>query len=221
LSYFLTPFRFSYQEPTLITKESDIMSAKFIGSVLGVVIATGGAMHAAGVERIPRPAVPANLEVSLDYKLFLKVHAVGTQNYICAPAATATGVDWLFIGPQATLFNDSLQQTGTHFQSRNPLQNDAIQATWQDSGDTSAVWAKRRDGSIDPAYVAPDAIEWLLLEVTGQQVGPTAGTKLTPTLLIQRVNTVGGVKPPAADCTPATLNTRKLVSYQADYYFYK
>ena len=96
------------------------MSAKFIGSVLGVVIAFGGAMHAAGVERIPRPAVPTNLEVSLDYKLFLKVHAVGTQNYICAPAATATGVDWLFIGPQATLFNDSLQQTGTHYQSRNP-----------------------------------------------------------------------------------------------------
>lgn len=197
------------------------MSAKFISSVLGVVIAAGGATHAAGVEPIPRPAVPTNLEVSLDYKLFLKVHAVGTQNYICAPAATATGVDWLFIGPQATLFNDSLQQTGTHFQSRNPLQNDAIQATWQDSGDTSAVWAKRRDGSIDPAYVAPDAIEWLLLDVTGQQVGPTAGTKLTPSLLIQRVNTVGGVKPPATACTPATLNTRKLVPYQADYYFYK
>ena len=197
------------------------MSAKFIGSVLGVVIAAGGAMQAAGVERIPRPDVPTNLEVSLDYKLFLKVHAVGTQNYICAPAATATGVDWLFIGPQATLFNDSLQQIGTHYQSRNSQQNDAIQATWQDSGDTSAVWAKRRDGSIDAAYVAPDAIEWLLLDVTGQQVGPTGGTKLTPSLLIQRVNTVGGVKPPATACTTATLNTRKLVSYEADYYFYK
>ena len=197
------------------------MSAKFITCVLGVVISAGGAMQAGGVERIPRPAVPANLEVSLDYKLFLKVHAVGTQNYICAPAATATGVDWLFIGPQATLFNDSLQQVGTHYQSRNPQQDDAIQATWQDSGDTSAVWAKRRDGSLDAAYVAPGAIEWLLLDVSGQQVGPTAGNKLTPSLLIQRVNTVGGTKPPSADCTPATLNTRKLVSYQADYYFYK
>jgi Protein of unknown function (DUF3455) len=196
------------------------MSAKFFACVLGVVIAFGGAMHAQ-VERIPRPAVPTNLEVSLDYKLFLKVHAVGTQNYICAPAATATGVDWLFIGPQATLFNDSLLQIGTHYQSRNPLQNEAIQATWQHSGDTSAVWAKRRDGSIDANYVAPDAIEWLLLDVTGQQVGPTAGNKLTPSLLIQRVNTVGGIKPPSTECTPATLNTRKLVSYQADYYFYK
>ena len=197
------------------------MSAKFITCVLGVVISAGGAMQAAGVERIPRPAVPANLEVSLDYKLFLKVHAVGTQNYICAPAATATGVDWLFIGPQATLFNDSLQQAGTHYQSRNPQRNNAIQATWQDSGDTSAVWATRRDGSLDANYVAPGAIEWLLLDVTGQQVGPTAGNKLTPSLLIQRVNTVGGIKPPSVDCTSATLNTRKLVSYEADYYFYK
>ena len=195
------------------------MSAKSIACVLGVVIAFGGAMPAAQ-ERITRPVVPTNLEVSSDYKLFLKVHAVGTQNYICAPATTPTGVDWLFIGPQATLFDDSLQQIGTHYQSRNPIQN-AIQATWQHSGDTSAVWAKRRDGSTDPVYVAPDAIEWLLLDVSGQQLGPTAGNKLTPSLLIQRVNTVGGMKPPSADCTAATINTRKLVSYEADYYFYK
>ena len=195
------------------------MSAKFIGSVLGVAVTLGGVMQAQ--EKISRPVVPTNLEVSTDYKLFVKVHAVGTQNYICAPAATATGVDWFFIGPQATLFNDSLQQAGTHYQSRNPQRNNAIQATWQDSGDTSAVWATRRDGSLDANYVAPGAIEWLLLDVTGQQVGPTAGNKLTPSLLIQRVNTVGGIKPPSVDCTSATLNTRKLVSYEADYYFYK
>jgi hypothetical protein len=196
------------------------MSAKFIASVLGVAVALGGVMQAQ--EKISRPVVPTNLEVSSDYKLFLKVHAVGTQNYICAPSATnMTGLDWLFIGPQATLFNDSLQQYGTHFQSRNPQKNNAIQATWQHSGDTSAVWATRRDGSMDPLYVAPGAIEWLLLDVTGQELGPTAGNKLTPSLLIQRVNTVGGVKPASSECTPATLNTRRLVSYEADYYFYK
>jgi len=195
------------------------MSAKFIGSVLGVAVTLGGVMQAQ--EKISRPVVPTNLEVSSDYKLFLKVHAVGTQNYICAPSATnITGLDWLFIGPQATLFDDSLQY-GTHFQSRNPQKNNAIQATWQHSGDTSAVWATRRDGSMDPLYVAPGAIEWLLLDVTGQELGPTAGNKLTPSLLIQRVNTVGGVKPASTECTQTTLNTRKLVSYEADYYFYK
>ena len=186
-----------------------------------VVTIAGAASTPRAAAKITAPAGPAGLEVPAEYKPFLRAHAVGTQNYICAPAATPSGFDWLFIGPQATLFNDSLQQTGTHFQSRNPIKNNAIQATWQDSGDTSAVWATRRDGSMDPAYVAPGAIEWLLLDVSGQQLGPTTGNKLTPSLLIQRINTVGGVKPASADCTPATLNTRKLVSYEADYYFYK
>ena len=190
-------------------------------TVLIVPVTLAVSALALAADRIVPPAVPTDIEVPAGAKPVLVGHAIGTQNFICAPTAGGSGVEWRFIGPQATLFDDSLQQTGTHYQSRNPLQNDAIQATWQDSGDTSAVWAKRRDGSIDPAYVAPDAIEWLLLDVTGQQVGPTGGTKLTPSLLIQRVNTVGGVKPPATDCTPATLNTRKLVPYEADYYFYK
>ena len=149
------------------------------------------------------------------------MNAVGTQNFICAPAATATGVDWFFIGPQATLFDADGKQIATHFLSKNPYQSDALHATWQHSGDTSAVWAKKLRGSTDPAFVAPDAIEWLLLEMTGAQMGPFAGRKLSTTLLIQRVNTVGGLKPPAAACTAATVNSRKFVSYQADYYFYE
>jgi hypothetical protein len=199
------------------------MSAKFIAPVLGVVVALGAAVHTAELdgERIPRPAVPGNLEVGTEYQLFFKGHAVGTQNYICAPAPTASGVDWLFIGPQATLFDENLEQVTTHFQSRNPDKANAIQATWQHSRDSSAVWATRRDGSTDPQYVAPTAIEWLILDVSGADLGPTAGGRLASTSVIQRVNTVGGMKPPSGECTPATINTRKLVPYQADYYFYR
>ena len=58
----------------------------------------------------------------------------------CAPAAGGSGVEWRFIGPQATLF-DAGVQTATHFQSMNPSRNNEIQATWQHSGDSSAVWA--------------------------------------------------------------------------------
>ena len=76
-------------------------------------------------------------------------------------------------------------------------------------------------GSTDPAYVAPGAIEWLLLQVTAAQFGPNGGNKLALTVFIQRINTLGGVKPPASECTAATLNTRKLVPYEADYYFYR
>jgi hypothetical protein len=89
-----------------------------------------------------------------------------------------------------------------------------------DSHDTSAVWARKIRGSVDPAYVAPDAIEWLLLGKTGDGVGPDGGDRVTATFFIQRVNTVGG-KAPATGCTASTLNTRRLVRYQADYIFYK
>jgi len=49
--------------------------------------------------------------------------------------------------------------------------SNAIQATWQHSRDTSAVWAGKLQGSVDANDVAPDAIEWLLLEQTGVSLG--------------------------------------------------
>jgi uncharacterized protein DUF3455 len=166
--------------------------------------------------RLVPPAVPQGLEMEAGWNPFFLAHAVGTQNYICVP-----GGEWVFIGPQATGFDDDDEQVLTHFHSKNPERLDAIHATWQHSRDTSAVWATRFRGSSDPAYVAPDAIEWLLLEVSGDQVGPNNGDKLAGTKYIQRVNTVGGLKPPAAECTPQTVNTRKMVDYKADYYFYR
>jgi uncharacterized protein DUF3455 len=195
------------------------MSVKLSTGVLATMLMCTGAVRAA--DRIVPPAVPADLELSSVYKVFLAGHAVGTQNFICAPAAVPSGADWLFIGPQATVYDASGEQILTHFLSRNPLQPDVLHATWQHSRDTSAVWAKRLRGSTDSNYVAPDAIEWLLLEMTATGTGPTGGVKMANTVYVQRVNTVGGVKPPATECTLGTLNTRKLVPYEADYYFYK
>jgi hypothetical protein len=188
---------------------------------VGVVLAVALAGPAQAADRVYPPAVPSEIEVPAGSRAFLAGHAIGTQNYICAPANTATGVDWFFLGPQATVFDAESHQILTHFLSRNPYLIDTLHATWQSSGDSSAVWAKRRYGSTDPRYVAPDAIEWLLLEVTGTALGPTGGDKLMKTVFIHRVNTVGGLKPPAGECTPATINMRRLVSYEADYYFYK
>ena len=185
---------------------------------LTTIFALSAALHAD--QRISAPSVPADIQVDVGYKPFFRGHAIGTQNYICAPASTQSGVDWLMIGPQATLFDDNLDQVATHFQSTNAQHGGAIEATWQHSRDTSAVWATKVKGSKDPAYVDPDAIEWLLLRVTGRETGPAGGDKLTRAAFIQRLNTAGG-KPPAGECTAGTLNTRKLVRYEADYYFYE
>lgn len=184
-----------------------------------LAIALSGATRAANP--ITPPAVPDELVPPAGVKPILWGHAVGTQNYICAPAATQSGVDWLFLGPQATVFGPDGQQILTHFLSKNPFQENAFQATWQHSRDSSIVWAKKYRGSTNRDYVAEDAIEWLLLEVTGDQIGPFGGEKVSTSTYIQRVNTVGGITPPAAECSIATLNSRRLVAYEADYYFYE
>ena len=94
-------------------------------------------------------------------------------------------------------------------------------ATWQHSRDTSTIWAMGIKSSSAPGFVAPDAIPWLLLEVVGAQDGPSDGDKLSETTFIQRLNTSGGVAP-SAGCTLSTdVGNKALVSYKADYFFYK
>src|SRR5262245_44890876 len=86
--------------------------------------------------------VPAYLEVPAGNTVFLKGHAIGTQNYICLPLDS--GFSWTFFGSQATLFNDYDEQIITHFLSLNRDESDIPRATWQHSRDTSTVWAKMK-----------------------------------------------------------------------------
>jgi hypothetical protein len=178
----------------------------------------------AEAQTISAPSVPANLKVPAGNTLYLKTHAIGTQNYVCLPAGT--GLAWKFQGPQATVFvtfrwinGEVRQQVMTHFLS--PSAAEAAmpaRATWQSSLDTSAVWAKKIEESSDPNYVAPGAIPWFLLEVTGSQRGPAGGSIVSETTYIQRVNTTGGVTPTTA-CTEA--GSISFVPYTADYVFYR
>ena len=136
----------------------------------------------AHADQVTPPPVPANIQVEVGNKAFLEGHAVGTQNYICLPSDS--GFAWTLFGPQATLFNDDDKQIITHFLSPNPDENGTPRATWQHSRDTSTVWAVAIQSSSDPAFVAPGAIPWLLLDVVGNQDGPTDGDKLSETTFI-------------------------------------
>ena len=95
-----------------------------------------------------------------------------------------------------------------------------IRATWQDSRDTSTVWAMAIAASSDPAFVAPGAVPWLLLEVVGAQDGPTGGHRLTQTTFIQRLNTAGGIAPSTGCALATDVGKKALVPYTADYFFY-
>jgi hypothetical protein len=170
------------------------------------------------------PPVPANLEVPAGNRVFLAGHAIGTQDYICL--CTVSGCAWTFFGPQATLFNDDHRQIITHFLSPNPDPMDPTAAgtprpTWQDSRGTSTVWGMAIATSTAPNFVDAEAIPWLLLQVVGAQSGPMGGQRLTRTTFIQRLNTSGGVAPSTGCETLADVNTRALVPYTADYFFYK
>ena len=180
---------------------------------------TAGLLQPAAAEEVTPPPVPADLEVPAGHEPFLVGYAVGTQNYVCL--RSGPGFAWAFFGPQATLFDDDENQLTTHFLSPNPDEGGTPRATWQHSGDTSTVWAMAIGSSSDPAFVAPGAIPWLLLEAVGVQEGPTGGDSLSETTFIQRLNTAGGVTP-ANGCTrSADVGKKALVSYTTDYYFYK
>jgi hypothetical protein len=145
------------------------------------------------------PSVPSNIAVAAGNKVFLVAHAVGVQIYPCN--ATASGFAWGAAAPRANLYNDHGKLIGTHFAG----------PSWQSNSGSTVV------GSVlERATVDATAIPWLKLAAT-----PTTAGRLKRTTFIQRVATVGGLAPAAADCRLATSGTRVEVPYTADYYFWK
>jgi hypothetical protein len=193
-----------------------------------VTISLGSAAHA---DPVTPPAVPPGLEVEEGNRAFFEGHGIGTQNYICLPCPNPTtpaamcpdtsGFAWLLFTPEAALFGDNDRQATTHFFSPNPHEGGIIRATWQHSRDTSTVWGRVLHSSTDAPFVAPDAIPWLLVLVTGADEGPTGGRALTDTTFIQRLNTSGGVAP-STGCSQLTdVGAKAFVPYTADYLFYQ
>lgn len=189
-------------------------------TALGVVLtlASPGVGHA---QTVTPPIVPAGLDAPAPNQSFLVGHAVGTQNYVCAPSRSIGRVAWTLFTPEATLFDEGREQLITHFFSPNPAEGRTVRATWEDSGDTSTVWARAIAASTDPDFVKPNAVAWVLLEVVGSRTGPTGGNRLSATTFIQRVNTVGGAAPSTGCSLPTDIGRTAFMPYTADYFFYR
>jgi hypothetical protein len=187
------------------------------GAALALALAASLAQPA-DAERLAAPPVPPDLEVEAGSRAFLVGHAAGTQNYICLPAGS--GFAWTLFTPEATLFSGQGRQLATHFFSPNPIENGAFRPAWQHSRDTSIVWARLDAQSSDPAFVAPGAIPWFLLEVAGAGEGPHGGDALGATTQIQRLNTSGGVAPSTGCSASTDIGKKAFVPYTADYFFY-
>jgi len=178
--------------------------------------------HAARADQVKPPPVPAAIQVPAGAKAFLEGHGVGTQNYVCLPAITSgtSAFAWTLFTPQATLFADDGKQLTTHFFGPNPVEGGRVRVAWQHSRDTSSVWGQLVAPSSDPAFVAPGAIPWLLIQVVGTQAGPDGGDTLTAARYIQRLNTAGGVAPATGCAAAADVGKQAFVPYTADYFFF-
>ena len=172
-------------------------------------------------QSVTPPPVPANIQVPAPNRAFLLGRAFGTQNYVCQPVDSLGRVAWTLFTPQATLFGDQDEQLTTHFFSPNPFEDQLVRAAWQDSRDTSTFWGRVIASSLDPNFVSPGAIPWLLIERAGVQAGPTGGGTLAGTTFIQRLNTEGGVAPSTGCSVPTDLGRKAFIPYTADYFFYK
>jgi len=184
----------------------------------------------AHADQVTAPPVPGNLQVPAGNEAFLVGHAIGTQNYVCLP--TGNGFAFALFTPEATLFGDDGDQVITHFFSPNPFESNTnpavvadgiVRAAWQHSRDTSAVWGQVKPGnaSSDAAFVAPNAIAWLLVTAVGAQTGPEGGDTLAKTTFIQRLNTEGGLAPSTGCSSPADVGRLAFIPYTADYFFYR
>jgi Protein of unknown function (DUF3455) len=220
---------FSMKGKTTVEIKTNLLTAmKLCSIVLLTSFVAASASAQTPATGITPPPVPAPVRVDEGNVVFLVGHATGTQNYSCLPCdpseqGCANGVAFKLFTPQATLFNDELEQVTTHFFSPNPFENGVIRATWQHSRDTSTVWGKVVGISTDANFVKPGAIAWLKVQVkdVGVLAGPTGGDKLTETTFIQRLNTVGGLAPSSGCSSQADIGRQEFVPYKADYFFYK
>ena len=150
----------------------------------------------------PPVAVPDKLKPGAGEALAMIVAAKGVQICGCrAGKDSVAGYEWVFVAPEAELFDARGNPVGRH----------AAGPQWQ-ANDGSTIRATVKERANAPIA---GAIPWLLL--SAKTVGPDGMFRKVTS--IQRVNTAGGVAP-ATGCTQDTAGRPARVDYTADYYFY-
>lgn len=148
-------------------------------------------------------ALPASVQVPAGNKVALETIGVGEITYQCSAKKDMAGqFEWVFVGPDAVLLDRSGKQVGKYY---------GPPATWE-ATDGSKLTAVQ-------LAVAPGRAGSIPLQLVKGNPATGAGAMQGVTY-IQRVNTQGGVAPPAP-CSAANLSAKQVVKYQSDYIFYK
>ena len=154
----------------------------------------------AACARLTAP-LPGALDPGADQRALLQVSASGVQVYECRVGSAPGTSAWMFVAPEAQLFDAGGHGVGQHGAGPFWMANDG----------------SRIVGTLRARMDAPDAgaIPWLLLR-THSTGGPGAFEHVTN---IVRLNTEGGAAP-ASGCTPDSTGVQVRVPYRADYRFY-
>ena len=122
--------------------------------------------------------VPHKLKPSLNESLSMVVPAKGVQIYACRATKDQAGTyKWVFVAPEADLFDASGKKIGRHYAG----------PQWE-SADGSKIAGTEKERADAPRA---EAIPWVLL-VTKSVGAQGFFSEITG---VQRVNTVGGVAP--------------------------
>ena len=172
------------------------MHRKLLAIPLAIAVSACGQMP----NLTPTVQVPDKIKGAANESLAMIVAAKGVQIYECRADKDIGTANWVFVAPEADLFDTNGKGIGRHYAG----------PRWESSdGSTIAGTVKER---IDAPQA--DAIPWLLL--TAKSVGPEGSfSKVTS---VQRVSTVGGTTPKTG-CSSASVGQVARMPYTADYYF--
>jgi hypothetical protein len=145
--------------------------------------------------------LPAAVQVPAGHKVAMETVGTGDITYECR-AKAGGGHEWVFVGPDAKLWDRGGKQVGTYY---------GPPATWANL-DGSKLTATQ----VAVAPAGDGNIPYQLVKANSAM----GNGMMNGTAYIQRVATKGGVAPSAA-CGGANMGARQVVKYQADYIFYR
>lgn len=147
--------------------------------------------------------LPAAVQAPAGNKVAMETVGVGEITYQCnAKKDMADQFEWVFVGPDAKLNDRSGKQVGKYY---------GPPATWENMDGSKLTGAQ--------VAVSPSTAGNIPNQLV--KANPAMGSgAMSGVTYIQRVNTMGGVAP-SSPCAAATVGSKQIVKYQADYIFYK
>jgi Protein of unknown function (DUF3455) len=153
--------------------------------------------------KFSQASLPTSVQVPAGHQVALETVGQGDITYECRAKKDMAGqFEWVFVGPAAKLMDRSGKTIGRYF---------GPPATWA-ANDGSAITGTQ----VAVAPASPGAIPLQLVKANAA----TSPGAMQGVSYIQRVATRGGVAPATA-CGEAMVNKREVVTYQADYVFWK